>query len=42
MLFPFGAELQNLLKLFEVLADGRLVGIASLPSTTASVKHIIY
>jgi hypothetical protein len=37
-----GADLHNLLKLFESLVDGRLVGIPSIPSVSEVRDLIIY
>jgi hypothetical protein len=40
--FPFGAELQNLPKLFGSLLDGRLSSIPTIPIVSESKELIIY
>lgn len=37
-----GAELQNLLKLFEALFDGSLLGTPKIPQATNTKELIIY
>ena len=40
--FSNGADLQNVLKLFEALVDGRLSGLPSIAMVNQSSEKIIY
>lgn len=42
LVYRYGAELQNLLKLFGALVDGWLVGAPNIPTAPTNTEKIIY